>query len=205
MDAFTCTLLADGSSDRVLEPILRWLLDRYCPRQHALDFAPAQTGKLAPRLSSAMDDFPCDLLFVHRDAEGETPSQRQAEIDSAWSACVAGPRWAATRLVSVIPVRMTEAWLLFDEAAIRAAAGNPNGKMPLNLPPLAQLEQQKDPKERLFETLKKASGLSASRLKRFAPEAHRHRVTELTEDFSPLRILPSFARLEAQMRAVFQS
>ena len=32
------------------------------------------------------------------------------------------PAWA-----SVIPVRMREAWLLFDETAIRKAAGNPSG------------------------------------------------------------------------------
>ena len=36
---------------------------------------------------------------------------------------------------------MTEAWLLFDESAIRVVAGNPNGKNPLNIPDLSVVEQ----------------------------------------------------------------
>lgn len=53
--------------------------------------------------------------------------------------------------VCVIPVRMTEAWLLFDEAAIRQAAGNRLGRAPLALPPLDEVEQEPDPKSLLYE------------------------------------------------------
>ena len=49
------------------------------------------------------------------------------------------------RHVLVIPVRMTEAWLLIDELALRRAAGNPNGRNPLDLPALKDLEALPEP------------------------------------------------------------
>ncbi len=198
----TSTLLADGSSDQVLLPILQWLLDRHCPQPSRMHFASdlvSNSRTLADRIGIALDCFPCDLLFVHRDAERESPHVRQLEIERAWQL-----QQAAGKLVTVIPVRMTEAWLLLDDAAIRRAAGNPNGQMALELPPPARAELAPDPKELLFDALRRASGLSPSRLRRFRPEAARRRIAELTQSFDGLRALPSFARLEAQVQQAFQ-
>ena len=41
--------------------------------------------------------------------------------------------------VLVIPIRMMEAWLLFEEQCIRQAAGCPRGKVPLGLPKLTMI------------------------------------------------------------------
>jgi hypothetical protein len=46
---------------------------------------------------------------------------------------------------------MTEAWLLADESAIRCAAGNPNGRVNLNLPDLQAIEDLPTPR-RFFTT-----------------------------------------------------
>ena len=197
-----CTLLADGTSDRVLEPVLRWLLDNHCPDATSLQFAkylPGNPKTLAERIATALDQYPCHLLFVHRDAEAISPEDRQHEIDDAWT-----PQTDKLHLVTIIPVRMTETWLLLDEAAIRSASGNPNGKMPLKLPSASQLESLKDPKELLFEALRTASGHSGGRLKAFSPETRRHRVSELMTRYETLRALPSFLRLEAQLQQIFQ-
>jgi len=201
-DIVVCTLLADGSSDRVLLPILQWLMDQHCHAATELNFAeylPSEPATLTERISAALDYYPCHLLFVHRDAEGDDPALRQAQIDAAWAGC--NP---AVQLVSVIPVRMTEAWLLVDEVAIRGAAGNPNGVAALDLPKPGKLAQHKGPKSALFDALRTASGRSGARLKDFHPESRRHRVTELMATFAPLRSLPSFERLEAQLQKVFQ-
>lgn len=201
-DTVVCTLLADGSSDRVLLPILQWLLDQHCSAATELNFAdhlPSEPTGLTERIRAAMDYYPCHLLFVHRDAEGDDPSVRQGQIDAAWAGC--NP---AVQLVSVVPVRMTEAWLLMDDTAIRGAAGNPRSTATLDLPKPGKLEQHKDPKGALFEALRTASGYSGSRLKDFRPESRRHRVTELMATFAPLRTLPSFARLESQLQKVFR-
>lgn len=202
MAVVTCTLVADGSSDRVLIPMLQWLLDIHCPSPTRLNFAqgiPTGARTLSDRMASALDLFPCDLLFVHRDAERDSLDARQLEIERAWAT-----QTRSSSLITVIPVRMTEAWLLFDEVAIRAAAGNPNGRGPAGLPAASRIEQIPDPKEVLFDLLIRLSGLPAICLRKFDPGARRHRIADLMDSFAPLRELPSFARLEAQVAQVFQ-
>jgi hypothetical protein len=71
--------------------------------------------KLEERLQDAIKLFPCDVLFIHRDAEREPPEKRRREIDMA----IAALGNSVSYWVPVIPVRMTEAWLLIDEKAIR--------------------------------------------------------------------------------------
>jgi hypothetical protein len=90
---------------------------------------------------------------------------------------------------------MTEAWLLIDEAAIRAAADNPSGVTQLTLPPIAALEECPDPKallESLILTASEKSGRRLAQLKRDVA-SRRGRIAELTRDFSPLLRLPAFA------------
>jgi hypothetical protein len=100
---------------------------------------------------------------------------------------------------------MTEARLLFDETAIRLAAGNPNGKNLLNIPDLSTIEQIPDPKELLFDLLREASGLTGRRLKRFNMAESRIRITELISDFSPLRQLSAFQGLEKDISTLKQN
>ena len=208
MDVLTCTLMADGSSDRVLIPMLQWLLDMHCPRVYELNFAeklPGPSKKLDDRIATALAYYPCNLLFVHRDAEADAPTSRQQEIETAW-ACQR--QLSGEQLVTIVPVRMTEAWLLVDEAAIRMASGNPNGTVALNLPKMSRLEQLKDPKAVLFDALRTAADLPPGRLKSFSPDARRHRVSDLMKSsdppsFTALSALPSFAGLESQVQQLF--
>jgi hypothetical protein len=155
---------------------------------------PRPPAALQNRILAAIDLFPCDLLFVHRDAEREDPEHRYKEIRDALQE--ASAQGFQTPAVCVVPVKMTEAWLLFDEASIRQAAGNPNGKNALGLPDLNRIELILDPKEGLSEILRKASGLSGRRLKTFNVPGSQIRITDLIEDFSPLRKLKAFQRLE---------
>lgn len=197
------TLTGDGPSDEVLLRPLRWLL-----RQHVRDDIAIQPQwadlrslrekprGLAERVRSALDFYPCDLLFVHRDAEKDVPSVRRAEIERAL-ADVSSPAPS----VCVIPVRMTEAWLLFDEQAVRLAAGNPNGRQPLDLPH-RDPERLPDPKSVLRRLLQDASGLSTRRLRGLNTSHAVRRVAEYIEDFSPLRGLPAFRTLECDLLAV---
>lgn len=202
-DYTACTLLADGSSDRTLIPLLKLLLDVHCPHDYDIQFAnpqmPVGARKLAERIACTLDLYPCDLLFVHRDAEKVSPEQRASEIQIAVDEHPAVPLH-----ICVIPVRMTESWLLVDEPAIRRAAGNPQGKMALGLPAAGRVESLPDAKETLFEALRTASGLPPQRLQRFQPEQARHRVSELITELAALQRLPSFQHLEAQVKAFFE-
>lgn len=149
--------------------------------------------ELAERLRSACDLFPCDLLFVHRDAERKPLASRVEEIERA------AAKIAVTHFVPVVPVRMTEAWLLIDAGAIRHAAGNPSGEAEIGLPPVERLEQEPNPKALLRNALIAAAGNRGRRLHQFQRDLGRRvlRVGETIEDFTPLRQLAAFRHFEA--------
>ena len=92
---------------------------------------------------------------------------------------------------------MQEAWLLIDEAALRRAAGDPNGTQPLDMPDVQKLEELADPKQLIRELLSQASGLQGRRLERFNWRSSAHRVAEMISDFSLLYRLAAFQRLAA--------
>jgi len=170
MKALRYTLLSDGSSDQALLPILTWLLREHrmtCaiqPEWADLRRLPKRPKTLSERILMSLELYPCDLLFVHRDAESESREGRVDEINRAIAE--AAKSVTVPAFICVVSVRMQEAWLLFDEAALRRAAGNPNGQRPLDLPPLSQLEQLPDPKKALYEHLREASGLQERRRKK---------------------------------------
>ena len=99
---------------------------------------------------------------------------------------------------------MQEAWLLIDEAALRGAAGNPNGKDPLDLPGIETLEGLPNPKQILYDLLRQASGLGGRRLRSFNERLSGHRVAELIEDFRPLYRLTAFQRLAGDVARAAQ-
>lgn len=209
MDEIRYTLISDGPSDRALIPILTWVLHqkgdvaRVQAEWADLGRLPKPPRTLCERILLAIDLFPCDLLFIHRDAERQEPSRRCEEIHSAIRE--AASQGFGVPAVCVVPVQMTEAWLLFDEVAIRLAAGNPNGKNLLNLPELSKVEQVPSPNDILFQVLREASGLTGRRLKKFTLAGARIRITELITDFSPLRALCAFQELEKKISILQQN
>ena len=205
MQPLRYTLLADGSSDRALLPILTWLLRQSCGAiPIEAEFAdlrrlPHPPKKLSERIHWSVELYPCDLLFVHRDAESAPIEEREAEIRKALKESSVED---SVRVVCVVPVRMQEAWLLIDEAALRRAAGNPNGTQPLAMPDVQRLEELSDPKQLIRDLLRQASELQGRRLERFNWRSSAHRVAEMIGDFSILYRLAAFQRLSAAVEKV---
>ncbi len=205
MSLLRYTLVSDGSAERALLPVLDWLLF-HCGVQSKVmgEWAdpqrlPRKTSTLADKIILSLELFPCELLFVHRDAEKAEPESRVVEINAA----VGEARKRLTEVppfVCVVPVRMLEAWFLFDEGAIRNAAGNRAGKKPLDLPPLAKAESIPNPKQLLLDMLRDASGLQGRRLKNFRAGKKFHLIPENTSDFSHLFDVPGFGKLHAGIR-----
>jgi hypothetical protein len=199
------TLVADGSSDRCLLRIIDWVLDNAAPltplrvvsQSADLRQLKKPPAVLADKIREALRLYPCDILFIHRDAERESREHRVAEIQRVID---------TTRReihVPVVPVRMTEAWLLIDEGAIRRAADNPSGAVALTLPPRIQLERQPDPKAMLRNALEAASEKTGRRLGQFRRDLNFRvqRVADLINDFSPLRDLEAFVSFEKDTRS----
>lgn len=205
MHELTYTLVSDGSSDIALMPLIDWLLRtngvRTAIQRQWADFRRLRRppGKLESRITTAVELYPCDLLFIHRDAESETYDFRHREITRAVNQVK--PNVAS---VCVIPVHMHEAWLLFDEDAIRKASGNPSGTIRLSLPPIHKCENLPDPKNLLYSLLRTATELNARRQATAPVGMWTHRVAEYIDDFSPLRDLQAFKALEVELQQVIE-
>lgn len=194
-------LVSEGTSDRVLLPILRWVVAQQTRTEVEIIWAdlrglPEAKGTLAERVTAARQTYPSDLLFVHRDEDGQGRDTRVAEIRASSA--------KGTEHVCVVPVTMTEAWLLHDEAALREAAGRPTGRVPLSMPRLASTQALSDPKRRLHDLLRDASETSGRRRQKFRVEECVHRLAVLIDDWSALRNLSAFAELEADTSAALR-
>lgn len=92
---------------------------------------------------------------------------------------------------------MSEAWLLFDGAAIAKAASAPAAQVPV--PGIAQIENIPDPKGRLDQLLFQAAGEPSGRRGRNFQRSivnRRVSVAEYIADYSPLENVSAFRRFQ---------
>ncbi|GAA2491291.1 DUF4276 family protein [Winogradskya humida] len=135
---------------------------------------------------------PFDVVVVHRDADNAGDPARRREIEDATKTLSKVPR-----IIPVIPVRMTEAWLLLDESEIRFVAGNPSGKKPLDLPKRNEVEARADPKHLLQMALLNAADVKGRRheLQRKRFFDHRRLLLERLDCHGPVTKLSSWQKM----------
>ncbi|MEY4977776.1 MAG: hypothetical protein RLZZ352_46 [Pseudomonadota bacterium] len=189
-------LITDGSSDQALIPLLSTLLEALLPETGFVPpqwVPPAGRKTLAHKIAYALDieNFQFDILFVHRDAENEAADKRVEEIQKALPT-------GRHPVICVVPVKMTEAWLLTSESAIKQAVGNPRSTAKLELPALSKIASC-DAKLVLDEALTLATERNARRRGQFKPSAYRRLVAECTTDLTALRKISSFQQLETDL------
>lgn len=177
--------IGEGTSDSGITTHIRRIVTDYGHSAVITDplvdrLPPPPRRTVAAKLQAVRDlGGEYDLVVLHRDGDREGRSPRLAEIDSAVQQAMPD-----VPHVPVIPIRMTEAWLLLDEAEIRRVAGSPNGRTPLELPKAGNVESIADPKDLLRRTLAVASGLSGRRLEMFNKRFPQHR-RQLLEGINP--------------------
>ena len=187
-------LVCDGKSDTLLVNHIQLLLIE-CGYTEPNGDAWYLAGRLTKKVRHALESSGgVDLLFVHRDAENPRNTEaRYREIQTAITKVgYCGP------CVAIVPVRMTEAWLLLDESAIRKIAGRPRDAMNLMLPHASDVEGMADPKANLDSILIQASGAQGRRLRRMRRELPRMR-NQLLQDLQlggPLEQVPSWVRFQ---------
>ncbi|HPO14570.1 MAG TPA: hypothetical protein PLI09_14095 [Candidatus Hydrogenedentes bacterium] len=209
MNSLRYTLLADGTSDRCLMQVINWTLEQIPDLYNvsiSSQFADPFMLNMSPKdgeehVREAVRRYPCDVLFFHRDAEKEPRENRLEEIGKLTRGL------KHEKPIPVVPVRMTEAWLLINERAIRLAADNPNGNVHLSLPLIHTIENLPDPKQTLKNLLIAASEKSGRRLTQFQRGInHRlYRVATYISDFSPLRNLSAYQVFEAETRSIMKT
>ena len=135
---------------------------------------------------------PIDVAVVHRDADSAGRDSRCDEIQRAVQASEIG-----CNFVPIIPVKMTEAWLLLDEREIRIVAGNPNGRDDISLPKASEVERLADPKHLLKTALSRAASARGRRrdtVERRFPQ-HRRQLLERLDLHGPVTVLSSWQAL----------
>ncbi len=124
-------LICEGSSDSALVRHIRALLIKHGATEADSSFYhPGSPLPEKVKQGLELSDSP-DLLFIHRDADDDHntaiagPEKRYEEIVRAVQSTSHSDRY-----VGIVPVHMTEAWLLVNPSEIRRVAGKP--KAPLN-------------------------------------------------------------------------
>lgn len=192
--------LGEGTSDGGLVTHIETIAARQdidvavtAPDLGQLPMPPGRAVDAKPRAVAELGGV-YDLIVVHRDADNQGVSAREREIAAAVESVA-----NSVPHVPVVPVRMTEAWLLTSEEELRWVAGNPNGRMALKLPTPAGVERVADPKSLLKEVLAQASGATGRRLDRFHQRfsQHRRQLLERLDPFGPVTRLPSWQHFVA--------
>jgi len=198
---------AEGASDgRILIPIVEraleaWLLARargpFDLLLQALSPLP-EARTFVERVASLVQQSQgwVHVLFIHTDAgAGTTRRARRERIEPALQAAQAlVPGWRT--IVPVVPVRESEAWLLVDESAIRAAIGVPHGGAGLELPARARdVEHVLDPKRAFERAVRRVlRGPRALREWRAVQQGVAVRVP-----LNELRTVPAYREFEAEL------
>ena len=195
-------LVCEGSLDTGLAQHIEELLAQYGASQ--VDGMASYSGRLLSdkvvqglELAGAVD-----LLFVHRDADDAGANARFGEIETAVRDSGYAGIW-----VGLVPVRMTEAWLILDDGAIRRTVRNPRGVTPLNLPTPREAERRADPKTILETVLLDASetrGRRRREIREDLPNLRRQLLRNLPVS-GPLEELESWARFRDDTVAALQA
>ena len=188
-------VVADGGTDRLLVPIIQWAVHRLDP---GVEIVEPEFRKRRGSITDFLRAYRTGamLIFVHRDSEGLALEERLHEFDTV----------DRQDVVPVVPVRMSESWILFDGSAIAQAAGSTSARVPVPVPGIVQIENIPDPKDRLDELLFQAAGSPVGRRGRnFKRSIAQRRVSvaEYISDYSPLENLPAFRSFQDSLARLY--
>lgn len=199
--------ISEGTSDL---PLAQLVENMFLARGEGLDLSVPDFSLLADRVPRTvdgrlaaglelLDGESVDVVVIHRDTDNTDAASRRNEMEEPFSRIPIG-----RHLIPLIPIRMTEAWTLLDETAIREVAGNPRGRMPLGLPTIGEIERRANPKQILKDAILAASGSTGRRqavlARRF--DNNRRRLLERINPDGPIRQLTSWRQLEADVDSV---
>jgi Domain of unknown function (DUF4276) len=205
MRTFNGLFIAEGSSDMPIADIVeRMFFDKGVSvylRKPDFGLLGRVPKDVQSRLKAGeeLSDGAVDFVVVHRDADNAGYEARREEIQGALQSLAGNPL-----CVPVIPIRMTEAWILLDEAAIRLTAGNPRGRTSLKLPRLHEIETCPNPKQLLAAALLEAADVSGRRRERLSKRFNQHRkqLLERLDTSGPVNQLSSWQKLVKDIDAV---
>src|SRR5262249_20659716 len=135
-------------------------------------------------------------VFVHTDGNGDPDRANAERVLPAAEQLRDAFSWSEERVVAVVPVRESEAWLLVDGEALRAVFETELSDAGLGLPVHArEVEHITEPKQALNDVARAARRKRPPELFRLCGQGVR---------LERLRLLPAFQRLEADLVATLR-
>lgn len=216
MPTLVMALYAEGRSDeRFLPIIIQRTAVRLLSEHAAHDVDVSEPIVVNPATRNTRNEAILDvaqqahgyhLLTVHADADDVTPLRAMRErITPGFQAVAAAQRagqQVCGKLTAIVPVQMTEAWMLADSDALRNIIGAMQTAQHLNLPVRpALVEGIADPKARIREVL---AMVQAERTRR---RRTQRKIADLYEplarriDLNRLYLAPSFARFQDDLQS----
>ncbi len=206
-------LYAEGRSDaRFLQPLLQRACTQMCLTQghqpvevsDVIDLQDLPTTRGQPReqrIAAAARDArdAWSVLFIHADADSDEQRALAERVQPARALLEA--EWGA-QSVAVVPVRMTEAWVLADSQAVRSAFGTTRSFQELGLAEANAhgADNLTNPKATL------EAAFRASRGKRRATSVSPYLgLIGETSSFDQLRRLAAYRRTEAELQVALQT
>ncbi len=196
-------LWSEGTGDDGLIQVIDWLLRQNYVSDPAGELRTQQNYKLA----DVVKEENWHLLFLHRDADsdreisGKGPDTRRKQMDDLILKTKKDMGEGLPPTVIIVPVQMTEAWLMVCAVSLRTWAGSRGERATLTLPP--KVEQQNQAKEHLKQIMEGLLG-EALNWGTFSVEKRRlwREIHRTHQGFSVLDSIPSYRRLRDDVAQV---
>lgn len=202
----TYLFLSEGTSDEVLVPLINRLVlanidGPVRPIVPNFSILRPQPKTLSEKLHAVISLYSgIDIIIIHRDADNVGYEARRAEIDHVIS---------HTRIlwpyVPLIPVRMTEAWLLTDFNAIHNAIGFGKSKNEIEFLSLRKVEGLADPKAYLLNKIKEIANLPKRRERDLNVYMVRKKIGVHLTNLENLNRLSSFVSFKGDLAAAIDT
>jgi hypothetical protein len=144
------------------------------------------------------------LLFLHTDGKGQPEQARAQRVEPVFMGLRVDVPIERLGCVAIVPVHETEAWSLTDPACIRHVFGTQRSDAELGLADNPhEVERDPDPKARLAEVCRIASGGRRSRRRSGSYGPYLAGLGEMI-DLERLRRVPAFQRFEQDLQAALR-
>lgn len=192
-------VVVERTASRVLSEQANQPVDIIPPTVLHPDTKTSQSDRVSSMISVAKQAIGYHLLIVHADADAPTRDDalreryepgRQQVVDLDWS--------IGEAMVPIIPIRMTEAWMMADLSAFQYVVGTNLGRESLGFPDRADLvEGILNPKQKLLKALRSAAASHRRRRKASLPGLYEPmaRIVNL----SVLEQIPAFKAFEEDL------
>ena len=172
----TIGYICEGKTDRrLLSNIIRKTFEELafeCKGQievYEPEFIASEGNKFVEKVTSAAKKAKwANILCVHTDSDSESDDEAfNFRINPAFEYVKEEKGNLCKNLVAIVPIQMSEAWMLADSELLLEEIGANDRRRQLNLPRQNQIERKSDPKSLIEEILRitnDSSGRRRSRL-----------------------------------------